>query len=171
MALAKAIPVLASVPPGWTLVSAVPALKRSAPPPPLNSFFPLNPRNAPNLKVCAPFTHVRSSRTPYKSSLLLQGASSWGGLAPCPVLPVLMTGNPSGWLFTEEGKRVGKAELIWVNRPALVPPAVTRIRLFEYENSASLMRWAPSMEVTLPTIDFEGWDQLLSSVVKPSSPQ
>ena len=85
--------------------------------------------------------------------------------------PVLITGNPSGWVFTEVGKSVGKAVLIWDNSPAFVPPAVTRMRLFEYENSASLIRCTPRIEVTLPTIDFEGWDQLLSNVVKPSSPQ
>ena len=35
---------------------------------------------------------------------------------------IVMTGNPSGWVFTEVGKSVGKALLICDNNPASVPP-------------------------------------------------
>jgi hypothetical protein len=77
--------------------------------------------------------------------------------------PQLMIGIPILCDFRSDGNNVAKSPANVVARFGRLPPGVMLMRLFEYENSASLIRFEPIIDVTFATIDLEGCDQLLSS--------
>src|SRR6201997_2448943 len=110
--------------------------------------------------VCEPRIQERSSRPLYRFSPLFQGAIIWG--VP-PLFPRLMVGTPCLCDFKSAGNKVGKSVVSVAAKPGVAPPGVMRMRLLEYVNAASLMRCEPMVEVNLPTRDFEGCAQLLSS--------
>jgi hypothetical protein len=60
------------------------------------------------------------------------------------------------WRLPLSGHTVGMAEVIWLLRPALVPPRVTVMLLPEYENCRALTAVVPSVWLSWAVMERPG---------------